>query len=147
MFRTVVFDFLGGRGHGFVLHGKTRRRAILPSSPCPAPPLCTRPARGVSGFWVRQVVMCLCKPFPSQASPATQTSIFVRIKRNDWHTHTSGARTVKLFCLQVNILLMDLSSPKPGHSPSGSVRGGARRDGGAGRGRAAQDVDGTVRPG
>ena len=40
-----------------------------------------------------------------------------------------------------------LSSPKPGHTPGGSVRGGARRDGGAGRGRAAQDVDGTARLG
>ena len=39
----------------------------------------------------------------------------------------------------------NLSSLKPGHTPGGLVRGGARRDGGAGRGRAAQEADdGTV---
>ena len=41
---------------------------------------------------------------------------------------------------------LDLSNPKLGHIPGGSVRGGARRDGGAERGRAAQDADGIVRP-
>ena len=41
----------------------------------------------------------------------------------------------------------NLSSPKPGHTTGGSGRGGARRGGGAGRGRAAQDADGTARPG
>ena len=41
----------------------------------------------------------------------------------------------------------NLSSPKPEHTPSGSVRGGARRDSEAGQERAAQDADGTVRPG
>ena len=46
-----------------------------------------------------------------------------------------------------HVLLNNLSSPKPGHTPGGSVLGGARRDGGAGRGREAQDADGTARPG
>ena len=42
--------------------------------------------------------------------------------------------------------MFNLSSLKPEHIPGGLVRGGARRDGGAGRGRAAQDADdGTVR--
>ena len=40
-----------------------------------------------------------------------------------------------------------LSNPKPGHTPGGAVWGGARRDGGAERGRAAQDADGAVRQG
>ena len=44
-------------------------------------------------------------------------------------------------------MLNHLSNPKPGHTLGGTIRGGARRDGGAGRGRAAQDADGTVRPG
>ena len=48
----------------------------------------------------------------------------------------------------VALTSLHLSSPKPGHTPGGTVRGGARRDGGAGRGQAAQDADdGTVRPG
>ena len=41
----------------------------------------------------------------------------------------------------------NLSNPKPGHNTGGSRWGGTRRDGGAGRGRAAQDADGSVRPG
>ena len=54
------------------------------------------------------------------------------------------------FCVRVSgstINLKKLSNPKPGHTPGGSVRGGACRDGGAGRGRAAQDADGIVRQG
>ena len=43
---------------------------------------------------------------------------------------------------------VNLSNPKPGHTPGGTVRDGARLDGGAGRGRAAQDADdGTARQG
>ena len=34
--------------------------------------------------------------------------------------------------------------PKPGHSLGGSVRGGAWRDGGAGRGPAAQGADNGI---
>ena len=41
----------------------------------------------------------------------------------------------------------NLTIPKPGYNTGGSVWGGARRDGGAGRGRAAENADGTVRPG
>ena len=39
-----------------------------------------------------------------------------------------------------------LSTPKPRHTPGGLLRGGARRDGWARRGRTAQDADdGIVR--
>ena len=41
---------------------------------------------------------------------------------------------------------IESSGPKPEHAPGVLVRGGARRDGGAGRGRAAQNADdGIVR--
>ena len=53
-----------------------------------------------------------------------------------------GLRRIRSPPVSVN----DLSNPKPGHSPGGSIRGGVRRDGGAERGRAAQNVDdGIVR--
>ena len=39
-----------------------------------------------------------------------------------------------------------LSSPKPGHTTGGSGRRGARQGGGARRGRAAQDADGSGGP-
>ena len=41
----------------------------------------------------------------------------------------------------------NLSNPKPGHTTGRSVWGGARREGGSERRRAAQDADRTVRPG
>ena len=50
MFGTVVFDAMEGNGDGFFLRKQTRRRPILPGLPRR-----TRPACGVSGFWIRQV--------------------------------------------------------------------------------------------
>ena len=59
-FRTVVFDALEGKRVGRLLGEPTRRRPVLPRPVPPRPaPLCAappRPARGMSGFWVRQVV-------------------------------------------------------------------------------------------
>ena len=42
--------------------------------------------------------------------------------------------------------IFDLSSPKAGHTPGRSVRGGARRDSGTRRRRTTQNADGTFRP-
>ena len=77
-----------------------------PTRPAVPPGASTRPARGISGFWIRQVGELL---YP----PADQ-----------------------------RLVSLHLSSPKPGHTPGGSVRGGARRDGRAGRRRAPQSMTG-----
>ena len=45
------------------------------------------------------------------------------------------------------VVIRNLSNPKPGHTTGGLIRGGARREGGSGRRRAAQDADGTIHPG
>ena len=59
-FRTAIFDALEGKRDGCLLGEQTRRRPVLPrpaqprlaATPCAAPP---RRARGMSGFWIRQV--------------------------------------------------------------------------------------------
>ena len=54
-FGTCVFDALEGTRGGCVLGEPIRRRPVLPgpaTPPCAAP---TRAARGMSGFWIRQV--------------------------------------------------------------------------------------------
>ena len=57
-----------------------------------------------------------------------------------------GCRQVDCHSFHARHVKINLSSLKPGHTPGGLVRGGAQRDSGAGRGRAAQDAeDGTVR--
>ena len=56
-FKTVVYDAPGGTRDGFLLGEPTRLRPVLPHR-CPAAPPCAappRPARGMSGFWIRQV--------------------------------------------------------------------------------------------
>ena len=61
LFRTVVFDALEGSRDGCVLREETRRRLILPGPPRshPAVRRPTRPARGGSGFWLRQVLQVM----------------------------------------------------------------------------------------
>ena len=62
-FRRVVqdsvLDSLVGKREGCLRAGSIQRRSVLPNPAPLAAPLCaapTRPARGVSGFWSRQVV-------------------------------------------------------------------------------------------
>ena len=58
-FRTVVLDAMGRKRDGCILGDRTHRH---PALPCPAPPAAppcaapSRPARGMSGFWVRQIM-------------------------------------------------------------------------------------------
>ena len=57
-FKPIVFDGLGGKRDGCFLGEPTCRRPVLlrPAPhchlPCTGPP---RPARGMSGFWIRQI--------------------------------------------------------------------------------------------
>ena len=65
MYRTVVFDALEGTRDGCVLREQTHRRPILPGPAPPSRPALRRPtrtARGVSGFWVRQVTTSMWFP-------------------------------------------------------------------------------------
>ena len=58
--RLCVLDTLEGNRQGCPLAGSSRRHSVLPSpAPLAAPPCAapTRPARSVSGFWIRQVIM------------------------------------------------------------------------------------------
>ena len=64
------------------------------------------------------------------------------------HQGTEDNCSERLFGSTNNQIRIYLSIPQPEHTPGGSVRGGARRDSGAGRARVAQEADnGTVRPG
>ena len=54
----VFFDHLEGKRVGCFLGGPTRWRPVLPFPARPAVPLCaapSRPARGMSGFWIGQI--------------------------------------------------------------------------------------------
>ena len=55
-FRTVVYDAREGNKDGYLLGGPLRRRPVL-TGPAAAPPCAasTRPARGMSRFWIRQM--------------------------------------------------------------------------------------------
>ena len=55
--------------------------------------------------------------------------------------------SVKLLPNNWAMLFTHVSNPKPGHTTGRSGRGGARREGGAGRGWAGWDADGSVCPG
>ena len=61
-FRTVVLGALEGKRVGRFLGEPTRRRPVLtPPPPCHTVLPCAalpRPARGMSGFWIRQVLPC-----------------------------------------------------------------------------------------
>ena len=59
------------------------------------------------------------------------------------HLAPRASRALKNTCPETNVLL----NSKPGHTTGESGRGGARWDGGAGRGRAGRDDDGSVCPG
>ena len=102
-----------GRYKGLVFSGRTVLLAPDPARPRPAAPpgAPTRPAHGVSGFWIRQV-----------------NSIHAQHVRQE----------IRLSSQQP--LLVNLSSPKPGHTTGGSRRG-ARRGGRAGSGRTVCQQD------
>ena len=85
-----------------------------PSPPGPAVPPCAAPyrfARGISGFWIRQVVNSeRMRKLRTCSSSFTPTRCTARNKSKD------------------------LSNPKYGHTTGRSGRGGTRRDGEEGRG-------------
>ena len=57
--KIILFDRLEGTRVGGLLGGPTRRPGMRPARPHLAVPPCaapSRPARGMSGFWIRQVI-------------------------------------------------------------------------------------------
>ena len=92
--------------------------------------------------------ICLCKPFSCKACPGIR--IFVEPQTGDRnvplgiYSNCFWPQTFNFLCFAKNTIR--LSSPKPGHTTGGSGRGGARRDGGAGRERSGWDADESVRP-
>ena len=93
--------------------GRAEPSTSFPARPCAAPP---RPARGMSGFWIRQVFKDSMQLFHKHIL-FFQTNFYAPNKH-----------------IFKYILGGYLSSPKPGHTTGGSGRG-ARRGGRAGSGR------------
>ena len=118
----IAFHLLvlpGRRGVGCLLGEPSRQRPVLPPA---APP--------------RRSAMC---------RPAPTRPWYIRVWVRNIETCKNNSSKTKLYC-RVLASANKLSDPKPGHTTGGSGLGITRRDGGAGRGRAGRDADGSVRP-
>ena len=159
-FRRLVFDASGGTRDACLLGDLFCRRPVLAG---PAPPPCRalrldppvvcpgfgfdRCPRGHEGRLcpARTNLPGLPAKPPRRTPPDPTRPWCVRVSDS-----TGQVQIVHVMSGQVKSSQSksnQLSNPNPGHAPGGLVRGGARRDGAAGRGRAAQDADGIVRPG
>ena len=151
--KRSFFPRLGGNGVFFVLGEQSRRRRPVllvparPRRPAVRRPVPSRPgyvrvldSTGHAGH-VQERTRCL----PAKSGmrvPSTSERTFARTTR-------MLPSNVSLPSWAKNTLNdVYLSSPKPGHTSGGPVRGGVRRNDGAGRGPAAQDADdGIIRSG
>ena len=89
---------------------------VMPGAP-------TRPARGVSGFWIRQLYNLHLRYARIKAFCRTRIRV-------------PTVRSIPIRGQNTILYTKHLPSPKPGHTKGGSAHG-----------RAGRDVDGPVRPG
>ena len=146
-FRTVFS--IPWRARGRVVFGPDRPNGVpsYPAPPSPAAPLCaapTRPACGVSGFWIRQSMLwkvrwtfvswanssvgtqsCLTSPGRSAGRPDPTRPWYVRVLGSTGHY----ARYFQMLFFIVH--LSNSKSENHGRVGSGGVRlsGGSRQDG------------------